>query len=69
MQPPPWADPDRVAAMQARRAARFEALDADGDGTVTKAEFMQAAEAHHAAADADGDGRVTPWEHRRSDWD
>jgi hypothetical protein len=55
--------------MQARRAARFEALDADGDGTVTKAEFMQAAEAHHAAADADSDGRVTPWEHRRSDWD
>jgi hypothetical protein len=69
MQPPPWADPDRIAAMQARRAARLAELDADADGQVTKAEFMQAAEAHHAAADSDGDGRVTPWEHRRSDWD
>jgi Ca2+-binding EF-hand superfamily protein len=41
-----------------RRAAMFKAMDADGDGKVTKAEF----DAHHAErfkkADKDGDGKI-----------
>lgn len=46
------------------RAARFEAMDADSDGTVTLAEFMANAQASFEAADADADGNVTVWEFR-----
>lgn len=59
---------DREAAMQARKAARFDPMDADKDGSVTKAEFMAASKAHFDAADADGDSKVTPWEMRASNW-
>ncbi len=58
----------REAAMQARKQARFDPMDADKDGTVSKAEFMAASKAHFDAADADGDGKVTPWEMRTSNW-
>jgi len=61
-------NPDRQAAMQARKEARFGEMDSDSDGKVTKAEFLDAAKAHHASADADKDGKVTPWEHRRQNW-
>lgn len=61
-------NPERQAAMQARKEARYAEFDADGDGIVTKGEFLDTAKAHHAAADADGDGVVTPWEHRRQSW-
>jgi hypothetical protein len=40
-----------------RAVDRFEALDADGDGAVSPAEFTR--------LDADGDGRVSPAEFRR----
>jgi hypothetical protein len=59
---------DREAAMQARKSARFDPMDADKDGAVSKAEFIAASKAHFDAADADGDGKVTPWEMRSSNW-
>ncbi len=49
-----------------RRHERFEALDADDDDVVTKAEFMNAGRERCATADADGDGTVTVWEFRSS---
>jgi hypothetical protein len=61
-------NPDRQAAMQRRKEARFSEMDADSDGNLSKAEFLDAAQAHHAGADSDGDGNVTPWEHRRQNW-
>jgi len=61
-------NPDRQAAMQTRKEARFAEMDIDSDGKVSKAEFLDAAKAHHAAADMDKDGKVTPWEHRSQNW-
>jgi len=59
---------ERQKAMQEQKKARFGELDTDSDGSVSKAEFMDGAKAHHEAADSDGDGTVTPWEHRRRNW-
>ena len=42
-----------------RRAKRFAAMDKDGDGQVSAAEFFAAAQQRFTAADANGDGRVT----------
>ena len=42
-----------------RRANRFAAMDKDGDGQVSAAEFFAAAQQRFTAADANGDGRVT----------
>jgi Ca2+-binding EF-hand superfamily protein len=42
-----------------RRARRFAAMDKDGDGQVSAAEFFAAAQQRFTAADANGDGRVT----------
>jgi hypothetical protein len=42
-----------------RGAKMFEKLDADGNGSVTKDEFMKAQEAHFAEMDANGDGAFT----------
>ncbi|GAB4519794.1 MAG: hypothetical protein Tsb0019_20460 [Roseibium sp.] len=64
---PGW-NPTRRAQMEERKAARFDEMDADKNGTVTRGEFLDAAKAHHAAADNDGDGSVSPWEHRRRNW-
>ncbi len=61
-------NPERQEAMQQAKQDRFAGMDADGDGKVAKAEFLNAAQAHHRAADADGDGKVSPWEHRRQNW-
>lgn len=61
-------NPDRQALMQARKKARFDPMDSDSDGSVSKAEFMAASKAHFDAADTDQDGKVTPWEIRASIW-
>ena len=61
-------DEDREAAMQARKSARFDPMDADKDGSVSKAEFIAASKAHFDTADTDSDGKVTPWEMRASNW-
>jgi hypothetical protein len=42
-----------------RGAKMFEKLDADGNGSVTKDEFMKAQEEHFAKMDANGDGSFT----------
>jgi len=59
---------ERQAAMQAQKEARYSGMDGDGDGVVSKGEFLDAAQKHHKAADTDGDGGVSPWEHRRQGW-
>lgn len=54
----------RQAAMQKRKKERFPLMDADKNGTVSKVEFLTAAQKRFAAADTDQNGRVTPWEFR-----
>jgi hypothetical protein len=49
---------------QQRKAERFAEMNADGDDTLTREEFMAWHEARFEAADDDGDGNVTPWEFR-----
>jgi Ca2+-binding EF-hand superfamily protein len=46
----------------AREMPRFEALDTDGDGRITREELEARADARFAEADADGDGKLTPAE-------
>ena len=50
--------------LDAFRAKRLAAMDKNGDGQVTAAEFFAAAQQRFAAADANGDGRVTKEELR-----
>lgn len=62
-------NPERVKAMQDRKAARFAPMDTDGDGFVSKAEFL----AGHggrmfALMDRNRDGKVTPAEFRGHGW-
>lgn len=47
-----------------RHAAMLEMLDSDGDGNISRSEFISGGEAHFAQADADGDGRLTVEEAR-----
>jgi Ca2+-binding EF-hand superfamily protein len=63
--------PAASRAMQARRAesrqrreTRFQEMDADEDGNLSRSEFMTAGEQRFAAADLDNDGTVTVWEFR-----
>ncbi|MBP0480900.1 EF-hand domain-containing protein [Sagittula salina] len=53
-----------VERLYVNRAARFKAMDADADGSVTLAEFMARAQASYESADGDKDGKVTVWEFR-----
>ena len=46
------------------KQARFQAIDQDDDGDVTKEEFLTAAESRFQASDRDQNGTVTPWEFR-----
>jgi hypothetical protein len=41
---------------------RIKAMDTNGDGNISKAEFMANAEKHFAKMDSDADGQVTPQE-------
>lgn len=54
----------RAFHQQARGARVLRLLDADGDGKVSKAEALTAAERRFDRADANGDGFVTPEEAR-----
>jgi hypothetical protein len=45
-----------------RHGGHFKRIDSDGDGKVSRAEALAAAEAAFARADANGDGFVTPEE-------
>jgi Ca2+-binding EF-hand superfamily protein len=57
------AEIDLDAVPEAERAAfeerLFNALDADGDGSVTRAEWDERLSQDLSFADADGDGRIT----------
>jgi Ca2+-binding EF-hand superfamily protein len=64
MGPGEGRNPERMKAMQEAKTQRFEAMDTDKDGKVTKAQFLEAAKTRFAAADTDKDGKVTPWEFR-----
>jgi Ca2+-binding EF-hand superfamily protein len=55
---------DRMAQMQEAKKQRFEAMDTDKDGKVTKVQFLDAGKARFLAADSDKDGKVSPWEFR-----
>ena len=57
-------NPARRQAREAAKRDRFEVMDGDGDGKVSKAGFLEAGRKRFVSADTDGDGRVTPWEFR-----
>lgn len=44
---------------QRHRKGKFERMDSDGDGVVTKDEFMAHSEKRFSKMDADGDGKIT----------
>jgi Ca2+-binding EF-hand superfamily protein len=50
---------ERQQKLDAYRAKRFAAMDKDGNGQVSAAEYFAAAQQRFTAADANGDGRVT----------
>jgi Ca2+-binding EF-hand superfamily protein len=52
-------NPERQQARQEQKAARFPEMDANGDGTLSRQEFMAGGESHLMAADSDGDGQVS----------
>jgi hypothetical protein len=53
----------RAGAWHDKMADRFAAMDTDGDGAVSAAEFLADGEARFKEADANGDGTVTVWEY------
>ncbi|MDJ0931770.1 EF-hand domain-containing protein [Breoghania sp.] len=54
----------RQNARQAAKADRFAVMDEDGDGKVSKADFLNAAKARVEKADTDKDGKVSPSDFR-----
>lgn len=68
MGPQGGGNPARQETMQARKAARFQPMDTDGDGRVNRAEFLAGHEREFALADRNGDGRVTAEEFRDRHW-
>ena len=52
----------RAAHAKHGPAGHFKRMDTDGDGKVSRAEAMAAAEAAFARADTNGDGFITPEE-------
>jgi hypothetical protein len=68
MGPQTGSNPDRQAAMKSRKVARFEPMDSDKDGSVSKEEFIAASKTHFDGSDLDKDGKVTPWEIRSTNW-
>jgi Ca2+-binding EF-hand superfamily protein len=51
--------PKRLEDVIERRRNRFAAIDRDGDGSVTKEEYMAFGDQVIEAADLDGDGKVS----------
>jgi hypothetical protein len=48
--------------MHDRMQQRFTAMDTNGDGNISKAEFQANSDKHFAKMDTDGDGQITPQE-------
>ncbi len=65
----PGMTPEVQARMKAkaeeRRKEHFASVDPDGDGKVTKEEFLNSAIERHKKMDLDGDGKVTKEEIRK----
>jgi uncharacterized low-complexity protein len=59
-----WGGKEEADAVLKVRKDKFTSLDADKNGSVSKAEFFADAKTKLAAADTDKDGKVTPWEFR-----
>lgn len=53
-----WRRADMQKRMQARKLTRFAAMDPDGNGFVSRAQFMAQADRNFAAMDANRDGKV-----------
>jgi hypothetical protein len=53
-----WRQADMQKRMQARKLARFAAMDADRNGVVTRSQFTAQADRNFAALDANRDGKV-----------
>ena len=52
----------RYVALQTRRKQVFKSMDQNGDGKVTKEEFMAAGKKRFETNDLDKDGHLTAWE-------
>lgn len=65
---------DKQAKMEEMHDKKFEKYDTDGDGVVSKAEFMAHAEEKFGKMDADGDGNITKeeskafWKAKGEEW-
>lgn len=68
MGPQGGGNPARQDAMQALKAARFQPMDTNGDGVVSRVEFLAGHEGEFATADRNGDGRLTAEEFRGRHW-
>lgn len=66
------ADPDqrgpRYVERQAEKKAAFVAMDTEGNGVVTREQFLQFGADEFTAADANGDGYVTLPEFIAANW-
>ncbi len=53
---------DRMEKFRQKMEQRLQKVDTDGDGAISKAEFLAEAEAKFDRMDANGDGKITPEE-------
>lgn len=67
---------ERTEKFRQKMEQRIQEMDTDGDGAISKAEFLAQAEAKFDRMDANGDGKITPeerqamrekWRRRRAD--
>ena len=61
---PALADGHKHSERSGQRGERFAAADADGDGVISKSEFMALAEKRFEKMDADGNGALSKAEMR-----
>ncbi len=54
-----FGDGDRREMFKQKMQERLQQVDTNGDGMISKAEFMAQAESRFAKMDTNGDGRIT----------
>ncbi len=61
---------ERAEKFRQRMEQRIQQMDTDGDGAISKAEFLAHAEEKFDRMDANGDGKITPEERQamREKW-